>query len=52
MVLEAGKTYKVTVEIVPTEDVQEAIVDEAISNGIFENSPVEAVDVGHYILCE
>lgn len=49
MVLKAGQTYKVTVQVTPSEDVHEAVVDAAISNGIYNEAPVEAVDVGYYI---
>lgn len=52
MVLKAGQTYKVMVQVTPSEDVQEAVIDAAISNGIYNEAPVEAVDVGYYIPAE
>ena len=48
MVLEAGKTYRVTVEIQVTDDVNESVLDEAIATALFDTNVAEAVDVGTY----
>jgi hypothetical protein len=52
MTLKSGETYKVTLEITPTEDIEKAVVNAAICNGLFDKAPIRSVKIGYYNLTD